>query len=286
MAAEAPALGRADLAERYQRLLADSTRARFAARWGLRVVLFAALFGIWELAIELGWMREVILPRPSSVVGEIGNVLWKSEAFPNNLWVTMRETFSGFAVGAAAALLTAVVLTLYPKLRFFVTDYILALQAIPKVTLIPILITWFGQNEYLFGIAPKDKMILVALITFFPVYINAMVGMNTIQPDDLRLMRSFRANRYQRLYMWQFPQGLPTIFSGFKNGMTNAIIGSVIAEFFGATAGLGQLILVLSIRLAVAEVFVVIIVLAIITVLLYYIVELIEKLVVFWAPRE
>ena len=284
MAADAPSLRRINLAERYQRL-ADRSAVRFSARWGLRVVLFGALFGFWELAVDLGWVREIIVPRPSSVAGQIDDVLLSS-TFPRNLSVTMRETLSGFALGAGSALGIAVLLTLYPRLRFFVTDYILALQAIPKVTLIPILITWFGQDEYFLGIAPKDKMILAALITFFPVYINAMVGMNTVAPDDLRLMRVLQANRYQRLYMWQFPQGLPTIFSGFKNGITNAIIGAVIAEFLGATAGLGELILILSTRLEVAQVFVVIAVLSIITVILYYIVDFLEKWIVFWAPRE
>ena len=284
MAADAPSLRRINLAERYQRL-ADRSAVRFSARWGLRVVLFGALFGFWELAVDLGWVREIIVPRPSSVAGHIDDVLL-SATFPRNLSVTMRETLSGFALGAGSALGIAVLLTLYPRLRFFVTDYILALQAIPKVTLIPILITWFGQDEYFLGIAPKDKMILAALITFFPVYINAMVGMNTVAPDDLRLMRVLQANRYQRLYMWQFPQGLPTIFSGFKNGITNAIIGAVIAEFLGATAGLGELILILSTRLEVAQVFVVIAVLSIITVILYYIVDFLEKWIVFWAPRE
>ena len=284
MAADAPSLRRINLAERYQRL-ADRSAVRFSARWGLRVVLFGALFGFWELAVDLGWVREIIVPRPSSVAGQIDDVLLSS-TFPRNLSVTMRETLSGFALGAGSALGIAVLLTLYPRLRFFVTDYILALQAIPKVTLIPILITWFGQDEYFLGIAPKDKMILAALITFFPVYINAMVGMNTVAPDDLRLMRVLQANRYQRLYMWQFPQGLPTIFSGFKNGITNAIIGAVIAEFLGATAGLGELILILSTRLEVAQVFVVIAVLSIITVMLYYIVDFLEKWIVFWAPRE
>ena len=284
MAAEGSLPQGVSLTERYLRL-ADRTSARFAARWGLRVVLFGALFVVWELAVDWGWVREIIVPRPSSVVGQIDDVLL-AQTFPRNLSVTMRETFSGFALGATAALSIAVLLTLYPKMRFFLTDYILALQAIPKVTLIPILITWFGQDEYLFGIAPKDKMILAALITFFPVYINAMVGMNTIDRDDLRLMTSFDANRYQRLYMWQFPQGLPTIFSGFKNGITNAIIGAVIAEFLGATAGLGELILILSTRLEIAQVFVVIGVLSIITVILYYIVDFVEKRIVFWAPRE
>lgn len=285
MAAEASSLPQGvSLTERYQRL-ADRSSVRFAARWGLRVVLFGALFVVWELAVDWGWVREIIVPRPSSVVGQIDDVLL-APTFPRNLSVTMRETLSGFAVGATAALTIAVLLTLYPRLRFFLTDYILALQAIPKVTLIPILITWFGQDDYLFGIAPKDKMILAALITFFPVYINAMVGMNTIERDDLRLMTSFDANRFQRLYMWQFPQGLPTIFTGFKNGITNAIIGAVIAEFLGATAGLGQLILILSTRLEIAQVFVVIGVLAIITVIMYYIVDFIERWIVFWAPRE
>jgi NitT/TauT family transport system permease protein len=284
MTADAASPQRIDLAERYRRL-ADRSAVRFSARWGLRVVLFGALFGFWELAVDLGWVREIIVPRPSSVAGQIDDVLLAA-TFPRNLSVTMRETLAGFALGAGSALGIAVLLTLFPRLRFFVTDYILALQAIPKVTLIPILITWFGQDEYFLGIAPKDKMILAALITFFPVYINAMVGMNTIAPDERRLMRGLGANRYQRLYMWQFPQGLPTIFSGFKNGITNAIIGAVIAEFLGATAGLGQLILILSTRLAVAEVFVVIGVLSIITVILYYIVDYLEKWIVFWAPRE
>ncbi len=255
---------------------AEYAAVRFAGRWLFRAALFAAFFGVWELIVEVGLVREIIVPRPSSVLEQIEPVL-RAPAFPNNLWVTMQETFMGFGIGLGAAVLMAVLLTLFPIMRLLVTDYILALQAIPKVTLIPILITWFG-----FGV--QSKVVLAALITFFPVYINAMVGMNNIAADDLKLLRTLRASRFQRLYMLQFPQGLPTMFTGFKNGITNALIGATIAEFLGASAGLGQLIVILQHRLEIADIFVIILVLSIITVILYYGVDWLGKKVCWWAP--
>lgn len=263
------------LRERYARIAA--TRAyELTVRWTVRVLMFAALFGVWELAVELGWVREIIVPRPSSVVGAIDDILG-ADTFPTNLWTTMKETFAGFGIGVAAALVMAVLLTLYPLLRLVLTDYLLALQAIPKVTLIPILITWFG-----FGV--QSKIILAALITFFPVYINAMVGLNNIGAPEIKLMRSWRASRYQRMYMLQFPHGLPTMFAGFKNGITNSLIGATIAEFLGASAGLGQLIVLLQHRLQIAEIFVIILVLSVITLILYYSVDRLEKWICFWIP--
>ncbi len=263
------------LVEAYRRH-EDSRLVRLTLRWLFRLIVIAVWLAVWQLIPEVGLVSRITLPPPTEVFDGFVGVL--ESAFFERFWVTTQETFAGFGIGAGSALVMAILLTLFPILRFLVTDYILALQALPKVLLIPILIAWFG-----FGM--QSIIVLVALIVFFPVYINAMVGMNTIGRDELKLMRTLRANRFQRLYMLQIPQGLPTMFVGFKNGITNALIGATIGEFVGSVTGLGNLIVVWSVRSLFADVFGVIIVLTIMTVILYYGMDWIGRRIAFWAPR-
>ena len=216
MAAAGRVQGRLALYDR----LSEERWARLAAKWIFRLALIGVWIGLWELLPATGVVSEVTLPPPSQVADVTINVV--GQAFWGHFTTTLKEALGGFVIGAGSAFAMAVALTLFPALRFFLTDYILALQALPKVLLIPILIAWFGQDQPLLGIAPQDKIILAALIAFFPVYVNAMVGMNRIEKDEGKLMRTLEATRVQRLYMLQIPKGMPTIFAGFKNGATNA----------------------------------------------------------------
>ena len=279
MAAAGRVQGRLALYDR----LSEERWARLAAKWIFRLALIGVWIGLWELLPATGVVSEVTLPPPSQVADVTINVV--GQAFWGHFTTTLKEALGGFVIGAGSAFAMAVALTLFPALRFFLTDYILALQALPKVLLIPILIAWFGQDQPLLGIAPQDKIILAALIAFFPVYVNAMVGMNRIEKDEGKLMRTLEATRVQRLYMLQIPKGMPTIFAGFKNGATNALIGATVAEFLGASAGLGTLIIQQSHNSQFAETFVVIGILTLLTMALFYIVDWVGNRVAFWVPR-
>lgn len=248
-----------------------------------RLLLVGVWLLVWELLPASGVVSVTTLPPPSDVFDVAKKVIGQS--FWGPFSITLREALGGFVLGGGSAFLMAMLLTLFPKLRFFLTDYILAMQALPKVLLIPVIVTWFGFDEELLGIAPKSKIVLAALIAFFPVYINAMVGMNRIDEDEGKLMRILEANRFQRLYMLQMPKGLPTIFAGFKNGATNALIGATVAEYLGASQGLGVLIIQQSYGSRFADMFVVIGILTLMTMALFFIVDFIGNRVVFWAPR-
>lgn len=265
----------------YYQVAMESRWSRVAATTVFRLLLVGVWLGLWELLPTIGVVSEISLPPPSDVFDVTKKVVGQS--FWGPWWITMKEALGGFVLGGGSAFIMAIMLTLFPKLRFFLTDYILALQALPKVLLIPVIVAWFGFDDPLFGIAPKSKIVLAALIAFFPVYINAMVGMNRIEPDEGKLMRILEANRFQRLYMLQMPKGLPTIFAGFKNGATNALIGATVAEFLGASQGLGVLIIQQSHQSQFASTFVIIGILTLMTIAFFYIVDFIGNRVAFWA---
>jgi NitT/TauT family transport system permease protein len=255
-----------------------SLLAREGGRWGLRIVLFGLLLGVWEVAVATDLVREIILPRPSEVIVNFVNTVTSTAILPH-LSITLQETLLGFLIGSVVGLGLAVIVVLAPKVTFVLQDYITAFQSIPKVVFIPILITWFGFDM-------QSKVYLAAMISFFPVYITAVVGMNGTPAPALRLMALMKANRFERLYKLQFLHALPTIFAGFKNAVTNSLIGAIVAEFFGATSGLGYLIVVHNHALRIPEVFSVIIILSLLAVIGYKLVDWAGKRICFWMPHD
>lgn len=252
--------------------------AQQGRRWVLRVVLFGLFFGAWEIIVATDVVREIVVPRPSDVLVNFIETV-TSTAILRHLSITLQETLLGFTIGSSIGLTLAMIVVLAPKVTFVIQDYITAFQSIPKVVFIPILITWFG-----FGM--ESKIVLAATISFFPVYITAVVGMNGTPASSLRLMVLMKANRFERLYKLQFLHALPTIFAGIKNALTNALIGSIVAEFFGATSGLGYLIVINSHAVRIPEVFSVIIILSLLAVIGYVFVDWVGRKIVFWMPRD
>jgi NitT/TauT family transport system permease protein len=255
----------------------ESWWTRTLFRTIFRIFLLLAWLAVWQAIPELNLVSRVTLPPPSEVVDNFIGVI--DSSFMERFWVTTQETFGGFGIGAGSALVVATLMTLFPFLRFLLTDYILALQALPKVLLIPVLLSAFG-----FGM--QSIIVLAALIVFFPVYVNTMVGMNTVGRDEVKLMQTLKANRFQRLYYMQIPTGMPTIFVGLKNGITNALIAATIGEFLGSDNGLGNLIVLWSASSRFADVFGIIIILTFMTIVLFYAMDLLGRKVAFWAPRN
>jgi NitT/TauT family transport system permease protein len=203
-------------------------------RIGTALVSLAAFLAIWKLATLIGGYPEFILPAPEAVLAEgrealTSGVLWEHTA------VTLLEVVLGFGVGAAAAILTGIGLGKSVLIERVLSPYIVAAQAVPILALAPLLHIWFGGGLL-------ARVVICALIVFFPIAIATMVGIRSTDPLLDELLRSLGARPAQRTRLLEIPSALPVLFGGLRVGVTLAVIGAVVAEWAGASVGLGVLI--------------------------------------------
>ncbi len=194
----------------------------------------AVFLALWKLLTLVGGYPEYILPAPEVVleraVRAIGSgVLWEHTA------VTLIEVVLGFAVGATVAILTGIALGKSVLVERVLSPYIVAAQAVPILALAPLLDIWFGGGLL-------ARVVICALIIFFPIAIATMVGIRSADPLLDEMLRSLGASAAQRTRMLEIPSALPVIFGGLRVGVTLAVIGAVVAEWAGASVGLGVLI--------------------------------------------
>jgi NitT/TauT family transport system permease protein len=203
-------------------------------RIGAAILSLAAFLVAWKLVTVIGGYPEFILPAPE-VVGEravraIGSgVLWEHTA------VTLLEVVLGFAVGATVAILTGIALGKSVLVERVLSPYIVAAQAVPILALAPLLDIWFGGGLL-------ARVVICALIVFFPIAIATLVGIRSTDPLLAEMLRSVGASAAQRTRLLDIPSALPVIFGGLRVGVTLAVIGAVVAEWAGASTGLGVLI--------------------------------------------
>jgi putative hydroxymethylpyrimidine transport system permease protein len=247
-------------------------------RWLLPALLLAALVGAWQLAASTGFLAEVLglesylVPSPA----EVAESLWQSRSLlAENAWVTVREIVLGLGCALVAGVGFAVLMHLSRTIRDASYPLIVASQTIPIVVIAPILLVWLG-----FGIGPK--IVVVALICFFPITVNVLAGLGAASPDAIKLMRSLDASRSQVFRRVETPTALPSFFTGAKIAVVLAPIGAVFGEWAGSSSGLGHLILVDGGSLEVARQFAAIAVLSAIGLLLIGLLALVERLVVTW----
>lgn len=194
----------------------------------------AAFLVVWKLATLIGGYPEFILPAPEVVVERgaraIGSgVLWEHTA------VTLLEVVLGFVVGAIVAILTGTALGKSLLVERVLSPYLVAAQAVPILALAPLLDIWFGGGLL-------ARVVICALIVFFPIAIATMVGIRATDPLLDELLRSLGASGGQRTRLLEIPSALPVLFGGLRVGVTLAVIGAVVAEWAGASTGLGVLI--------------------------------------------
>lgn len=205
-------------------------------RGALPVVGLALLFLLgWRLLVEIGGYPPFILPAPE-VVGERLLRAWAQGTMTPHALTTLTAIASGFALGAGLALLVGYLLARSALAEKLLSPYLVAAQATPILALAPLIALWFGT-----GLAPK--VIICALIVFFPVAVATMVGIRSVDARLLELGRSLRANRWQVFRQLEIPAALPAILGGFRVGVTLAVIGAIVAEWTGGDRGLGVLIL-------------------------------------------
>lgn len=247
-------------------------------RWLLPGLLVAALIGAWQIAASTGALASVLNLEEFLVASpaEVASSLWENRALlAENAWVTLREVLLGFGCGLVAGLGFAVALHFSETLRRATYPLIVASQAIPIVAIAPILIVLFG-----FGIWPK--LVIVALICFFPITVNALDGLRSVDPDAIKLMRTLDGSRGQTFRRVEAPTALPYAFSGAKIAIAVAVIGAVFAEWAGSSSGLGFLIHQDNAQLETARLFAEVVVLAAIAIALFGLLALAERRVVTW----
>jgi NitT/TauT family transport system permease protein/putative hydroxymethylpyrimidine transport system permease protein len=244
----------------------------------LPALLFGALIGAWQLAASTGALADVLglesFLVPSPV--EIGESLWENRSLlAENAWVTLREILFGLACALVAGVGFAVLMHLSGVVRDAAYPLIVASQTIPIVVIAPILLVWLG-----FGIGPK--VVVVALICFFPITVNVLDGLGSSDPEAIKLMRSLDASRRQVFSRVEMPSALPSFFTGAKIAVVLAPIGAVFGEWVGSSAGLGHLILTDNGQLEVAREFAAVVVLSAMALALIGLLALAERRVVTW----
>ena len=242
-------------------------------RFVLPAVLLLALFGVWELYVDLGGVDPDILPPPHAVASALytdRGLLW------SNFLVTAREVLLGLLATAVLGLALAVALHFSPTLRRAFYPLLVASQAIPFPVLAPILLVWLG-----FGILPK--IMVVALVSFFSIVVATLAGFAAVDPQLLKLMRTFDASRMRIFRHVELPAALPGLFTGAKIAVAVSVIGAVFAEYNGSNSGLGYLILISIPQLLSARAVAATVVLALFAIALFGLLSVAERRALPWA---
>lgn len=242
----------------------------------LPLSLGLAILG-WHLVASLGGFPAFILPTPALVWSRLLAALGDG-SLARHTWVTLQEVLAGLALGVSVATLLGYLLAKSRTFERLLAPYIVASQSVPVVAIAPLLVIWFGPGL-------MSKVLICALIVFFPVLVNVIVGVRSV-PEDLRdLMRSLQATPLQTFRVLDLPAALPVFLGGLRIGATLSVIGAVVGEFVGADRGLGFLISRGKWEYDTALVFVAVLTLVVMALGLYGLVSLVEKRLLAWMER-
>ena len=264
-----------------ERSVVVHTRSRIRAWLRRRTAMFlslfilAALIGLWQWATATKRVSKFVLPKPADTARTLWRGLVTQGAYRDALWVTGREIALGFLIGAAAGMVIGALLATSRLAERVVYPFIVFLQVLPKVAIAPLLIIWLG-----FGI--KSKVVLIALLVAFPVLVNTLEGLKATPQSRVDLLRSYGANRWQLFWQVRLPTAAPYIFAGLDIGIVFSPVGAVVAEFVGATEGLGVSVQQAQLNLDTAGVFALLIILGVLGIALHTALLLVRRRVVFW----
>jgi NitT/TauT family transport system permease protein len=246
--------------------------AAWISRNGLMLAIVASIFGLWELASWAFAVPEYVLPKPSVIVGTM-ITSWRLLLL--HAAVTFQEVLLGFTMSIVIGIPLAIAVVysrLFERIAF---PFMVSLQTVPKVALAPILVMWLG-----YGIMPK--VMVAFLISFFPIVINAVIGMRSAEKEMIYLVRSMGANELTTFIKIRLPKALPSIFGGLKVGIGQAVVGAVVGEFIAAEYGLGYLQLMAQVRLDTPLLFAAVVVLSLLGVMMFNVVAWVERLMLPW----
>lgn len=236
------------------------------------------LLAVWEFVVRVGWVSEFVLPLASDTARALADVL--SDLFTGgNVWdnfrVTIQQALLGLFFASIIGFIVGALIAETVIGRRVIQPFMVALYAAPKVALAPVFVAWFG-----FGLTPK--VVMAVTIAFFPVMVDTAAGLAGIDEDADKMFTTLRANRLQRFVKLKLPTALPFVFAGLKSAAVLSLIGSLVAEFSGGGRGIGSLIQAASLRFNLDRVFAYVILLSVTAFLIYWVIDLIERRVVFW----
>jgi NitT/TauT family transport system permease protein len=249
----------------------------------LAPVLLVVILVTWEWGVPYFDVPNYVLPTPSA----IGVALWRGldagfmarGGYWLHTWVTVWEVLLGFFIGSGVGLLLGTVISQFRIIEATLRIYLVAIQSLPKIALAPIIVLWFG-----FGLT--SKVVIICLLTFFPLLINSMAGFKAVDPERLELMRALGANPWQIFWKVRLPSAMPYIFAGLDMAAVFAVVGAVVGEFVGAQRGLGTLILSMNAQMDIAGTFSVFIILAVVGIVIHKALRMVERRVLFWSGED
>jgi NitT/TauT family transport system permease protein len=229
----------------------------------------------WELAIRLFEVPTFVLPAPSAI---FQSLIVSRGQLTVAARVTAVEIMAGFVLSAVTGIVVALTIVRFERFGRAVYPLIVLFQNVPKVALAPIFILWFGYDL-------TPKLLLIVVIAFFPVAIDMLAGLQSVEPSFVSLMKSVGASKTKILMRVRIPHALPHLFAGLKIAVTFSVIGAIVGEFAGANAGLGYVIQFASTQLDTPLVFSALLVISVLGLAFYYLVEFAERLLIPWAPK-
>jgi NitT/TauT family transport system permease protein len=244
----------------------------FESRWtqiGLVVLSLGILIALWQLVVTIFQIQPIILPSPTSVAGSLGQSM--SFLWPQ-LWVTIWETLLGFIIAAAVGVLIALGIAGSKIVGQMVYPLLVVSNAIPKIALAPVFIAWFGLGNV-------PRVVMAVMLAVFPIVISTVVGLVGIDDGLLLFGRSTSANRWRTFRLIRLPAAVPSIFGGLKVGISLALTGAVVGELVAGNSGLGYTIVTAQGNLRTDLAFAAIVILAVIGVVLFYLIDLLGRLV-------
>jgi NitT/TauT family transport system permease protein len=242
------------------------------------IALFVFIIAFWEYYVRAYDVPSMILPTPGQIFDSLVAGL-RSGVLLRHLGVTAQQVAAGYVLGVSLGILLGAPIALSRTVEIFLYPYILGIQAMPKVALAPLMMIWVG-----YGMA--SKIVITTIVALFPVMVNVIIGLRTVDQDRINLVRSLKGDKWAEFRYVRLPSAAPFIFAGMKTAVVLSLLAAIAAEFVGAEAGLGYLMTQLMFRLDTAGVFAVLILLAAIGILLFLAADWLHRRVVFWDVAE
>lgn len=252
----------------------DADQSRLFGRIGVPYasLTIVGLLAVWQFATWFFQVPEFLLPAPTVIVADMAKN-WRLLA--DHSLVTIGEVVAGFLLSIVIGVPLAALLSSSLAVEKAIYPIIVGSNTVPKVALAPMLLAWFG-----FGVTPK--VLIVVLVTFFPIVINAVVGFKSLPSQMYYLSQSMGARPYELFWLFRIPNALPNIFAGLKIASVLSVIGAVVAEFVGSDSGLGYAMMVATSDLNIARQFSAILMLSVIGTVFFWLIEWIERLLLPW----
>ncbi|WP_173932620.1 ABC transporter permease [Chelativorans sp. Marseille-P2723] len=238
------------------------------------IVSVTGSFIIWEAYCRLSGMPALILPAPTQILAVFFDVMSERSTF-YHLSITLWEILAGFSIATVAGVFLGWLIYVSPIIQRALHPFIVASQVVPKVALVPLFVLWFG-----FG--PASKIIVAAVIAFFPVMVNTHLGLRSVEDGHKDVFKALRANPFQRIMLLQIPSALPAILAGMEMAIVLATIGAVVGEYLGGSEGLGYLAVATMNAFQTDRLFVLIILLTLIGFSLFIVIATLRRMLTAW----